>query len=52
MKRLIALARYFFISGHVVQPTDPQSCPAKSMCLGCDGKRNCHLARTLMERPL
>lgn len=47
MKRLIMLARYLLTSGHTVQPGDRELCTARSMCLGCDGKLNCHLAKVL-----
>ncbi len=47
MKRLMTLARYLLTSGHTVQVADREECAARSMCLGCDGKLNCHLARML-----
>ena len=49
MKRLIRLARYLLTSGHTVQPGDRELCAARSMCLGCDGKPNCHLAKALQR---
>jgi len=47
MKRLMTLVRYLLTSGHTVQAADRELCTARSMCLGCDGKINCHLARLL-----
>ncbi|WP_178114814.1 hypothetical protein [Pseudomonas saliphila] len=55
MHTLISAIKWLFCSGHefCYQPvvaTLPTECPARSECLGCDGKINCHLARLLTAK--
>ena len=53
MHTLITAMKWLLCSGHEYryQPAlsiSPLECPARSQCLGCDGKINCHLARLLV----
>lgn len=52
MKTLICAIQWLLCSGHAYryQPVFAVSldeCPARSQCLGCDGKINCHPAQQL-----
>ena len=52
MQTLIKAIYWLLCSGHEyryqpVLATPANECPARSQCLGCDGKINCHLARLL-----
>ena len=51
MKRVIAFFEYWLCSGHRFGASGSSvrglSCRASSLCLGCDGKVNCHLAKRL-----
>jgi hypothetical protein len=52
---MINALKWLFCSGHQyryqpVMAAVPTECPARSDCLGCDGKINCHLARILVSR--
>ncbi|NLY59484.1 MAG: hypothetical protein GX071_13240 [Gammaproteobacteria bacterium] len=55
MHTMINALKWLFCSGHQyryqpVMAAVPTECPARSDCLGCDGKINCHLARILVSR--
>ena len=54
MQSLIHAMKWLLCSGHEFQHQPAlislrTECPARSMCFGCDGKINCHLAKMLIQ---
>lgn len=49
MKQLLEVLRYWFCSGHrfvmQAEPAGPVLCRARELCLGCDGRDHCYLAK-------
>lgn len=54
MTTFLAMIDYWFCSGHHFDELEAESnkefCSARGLCLGCDGKGNCHLARRLRTK--